>query len=166
MQLSDPIQTVILSAVQASDLSFYGAEWISGSGRPVLRVYIEKTDATQGGVSVDDCERASRQIGAAMDVEGLLPQGYVLEVSSPGLDRPLFTPEHYQIAVGQKLVVKLTMPKEGRRQYKGKALAYQEGKLSLQSDDGVHELAFAEIQSARVEPDFSFNRTHGVVNDE
>jgi len=157
MQLTDPIHAVITKAVEATGLSFYGAEFISGGVRPILRIFIDK----QGGVLVDDCQLASRQVGAALDVEGVFPKGYILEVSSPGLDRPLMVPAHYAAAVGQNVVIKLKIPKEGRRNLKGKVLSFQDEALSIDVGSEVLQLSLQEIQSARIEPDFFQSHARG-----
>src|SRR5690554_7266922 len=82
----------------------------------MLRVFI---DDAEKGIGIDDCEKVSRQISGVMDVEDPIQTEYTLEVSSPGMDRPLFRPEQYQAFVGHQVQIRLRMAFEGRRKFQG-----------------------------------------------
>ena len=86
-------------------------EYVPGRAHAVLRIFIDRA----GGVGLDDCERVSGEVSALLDVEDPVPTGYTLEVSSPGLDRVLRTPAHFQRFVGERVRVELLQSRDGRR---------------------------------------------------
>jgi ribosome maturation factor RimP len=114
----------------------------------VIRVFIDKPE----GVDLSDCETVSRQLSALLDVEDPVPGHYVLEVSSPGLDRKLTKPAHFQRYVGQDVRIKLRAPQDGRRNYRGKLMAAGEERIEVEVDGVPHGLAIAAIESARLVP--------------
>jgi ribosome maturation factor RimP len=114
----------------------------------VVRVFIDKPE----GVGLEDCETVSRQVSALLDVEDPVPGHYVLEVSSPGLDRKLTKPAHYRRYVGDDIRVQLRFPVEGRRKFRGKLLAANEESISIEVDGQSHELPFTTIDTARLVP--------------
>jgi ribosome maturation factor RimP len=114
----------------------------------VIRVFIDKPE----GVGLEDCEAVSRQVSALLDVEDPVPGHYVLEVSSPGLDRKLTKPAHYQRYVGDDIRVQLRFPVEGRRKFRGKLLSANEEAIEIDVDGQSHELPLATIDTARLVP--------------
>jgi ribosome maturation factor RimP len=114
----------------------------------LLRIFIDKDD----GIGVDDCESVSRQVSAILDVEDPLPGNYTLEVSSPGLDRTLTKPAHFQRYMGADVRVKLRFPLEGRRNFRGSLTSADEEKIEVEVDGQSHSLAIATIESARLIP--------------
>lgn len=112
---TDRIRQLLEPTIIALGLELWGVEHLGGGRQSILRVYID----SEAGVDIDDCERASRQISALLDVEDPIAGEYTLEVSSPGLDRPLFTIEHYRRYVGSEARIKLRAPHDGRRRFKG-----------------------------------------------
>ena len=114
----------------------------------LLRVYIDKDE----GVDIDDCEIVSRQVSAILDVEDPLPGNYTLEVSSPGLDRKLTKPAHFQRFMGEDVRVKLRFPLEGRRNFRGELKSADEEKIEVEVDGESHCLPIATIESARLVP--------------
>ena len=121
-------------------------EYIAQGRHSVLRVYIDH----ENGITVDDCEAASQQISAVLDVEDPIKNEYALEVSSPGLERPLFLPEHFARAQGQKIQVKLHTPVSGRRQFRGVVTAVEGQQLVLQCDNESITLPLADVAKANV----------------
>ena len=109
------LQILLEPAARAAGYELLGCEFISQGKHSVLRVYIDQA----AGITIDDCEIASRQISAVLDVEDPIKSEYCLEVSSPGLERPLFTIAHYQRAQGQQAMVNLHTPLAGRRKLRG-----------------------------------------------
>src|SRR5690554_7637695 len=95
---------------------YWGIEYRSKGYQSMLRVFI---DDAEKGIGIDDCEKVSRQISGVMDVEDPIQTEYTLEVSSPGMDRPLFRPEQYQAFVGHQVQIRLRMAFEGRRKFQG-----------------------------------------------
>ena len=123
-------------------------EFSSGDGNRVLRVYID----APGGIRVDDCAVVSRQLSAVLDVEDALPSSYLLEVSSPGLDRPLVKPEHFRRFAGSRARVVLRTPMNGRRRFIGELLEAGEGCVVMDVDGERYELAYEDMDTARLEP--------------
>lgn len=122
---------------------------LAGSGhRNTLRVYIDGPR----GVTIDDCAQVSRQLSAILDVEDPIPGCYALEVSSPGLDRPLVTPEDFRRFRGEEVKLRTTDAVDGRRNFKGRLVETSEGGISIDVDGQRFELAFDRIERARLVP--------------
>src|SRR5207248_6671079 len=118
-------------------LELVDVEFAGPGGHPTLRLYIDKVG---GGVTLDDCTQVSRALSAALDVEDPIAGRYELEVSSPGLDRPLRTREHFERFLGSKVRVKTYGPladAENRKTFVGKLLAYEENKVVVDVDGRV-----------------------------
>lgn len=123
----------------------------SGRGSStVLRVYI---DGPQG-VTVDDCADVSRQLSAILDVEDPIPDHYTLEVSSPGLDRPLSKRQHFEAVLGERVKLKTHRLVEGRRRFDGQLQAVDEDSVTVDVDGEAYRLAFGDIAKARLVPDY------------
>ena len=116
--------------------------------RGLLRVFIDK----ENGVGLSDCELVSRQLSAFLDVEDPLPGHYVLEVSSPGLDRPLRTLEHFRRFRDRRAKVRLREPRESRRKLDGRLLGTRGGSVVMDVDGEIWRLRPAEIVSAKLVP--------------
>jgi ribosome maturation factor RimP len=116
--------------------------------RGLLRLYIDR----QGGVTVDDCQRVSQQVGALLDVEDPLPGSYVLEVSSPGFDRRLRTLAHFERFSGEQARVELRDARDGRRNFTGRLAGVEGSEVLLEVDGELTRLPFGEIAMARLVP--------------
>jgi ribosome maturation factor RimP len=114
----------------------------------LLRLFIDREPA----VTLADCERVSEQIGDLLDVADPLPSGYVLEVSSPGLDRRLRTPEHFAAVVGAEIRVELRQPLEGRRRFRGHLIAADDTSIEIDADGTKWQLPLADMHVARLVP--------------
>ena len=114
----------------------------------IVRVFIDKPE----GVDLSDCEIVSRQLSAILDVEDPLPGNYRLEVSSPGLDRTLTKPEHFQRFTGEAVRVKLRFPVAGRRNFRGTLRSADDEQIEVEVDGESHSLQIATIESARLIP--------------
>lgn len=116
-------------------------------GRSVVRVFIDRP----GGVSLADCERFSKRLSVMLDVEDFLPFSYVLEVSSPGLDRPLTREEDYRRFAGRKARVRLRSAAAGRKNLQGKILGADRGRVRFELPSGDQlEVAVTEIERANL----------------
>jgi ribosome maturation factor RimP len=131
-------------------------EWVRGGGRLTLRVFIDKP----GGVNVDDCQLVSRTIEPILDVEDFIEPAYDLEVSSPGLDRPLRTPEHFSRYAGQRVQVKAFGPVAGtapgspaRKSWTGALQGFSDGAVVVDVDGVQHRIPHAQIAKAHLELD-------------
>lgn len=135
-------------AVEGLGYELAHLEWVGiGSGR-TLRLFIDSED----GVDVDDCEKVSREVSAVLDVENAISGAYNLEVSSPGLDRHLVKPAHFQRFIGEETKFKLNVPREGRRSYRATIVAADEQEVTVNCDEGELSFEYAEIESARLVP--------------
>jgi ribosome maturation factor RimP len=123
-------------------------EYVPGRTQAVVRVFIDRPE----GVGLDDCERASHEISALLDVEDPVPLAYTLEVSSPGLDRVLRTPAHFQRFVGERIWLELRAAREGRRRYTGLLTGLSGDGIELNVDGAIVRVLFAEIGRARLAP--------------
>jgi ribosome maturation factor RimP len=120
---------------------------IKGGGRSVVRVYIDQA----GGVSVDDCERFSKRFSVLLDVEDCIPFSYVLEVSSPGLDRPLVREADFQRFTGKQVKVRTSQPLQGQRNFRGRILGASGGNIRLELSPGQQvEMALSQIERANL----------------
>jgi len=122
-------------------------------GRQILRLFIDKS----GGVSLDDCSSISRAVSAALDVEDPIQGAYDLEVSSPGLDRPLRTPEHFQKFAGKRVRVKTFGPLpecENRKTFVGILQGYENETIVLDVDGRIFRVPHAQVSKANVDPVF------------
>jgi ribosome maturation factor RimP len=133
-------------------LECLGIEFSPSQGQSTLRVYL---DAEGREVTLDDCEAASRELSAMLDVEDPIPGHYVLEVSSPGIDRPLFTAVQFAKVAGQEVKVLLKAPLEGRRRLRGKVASVEGEQIALEAEGKVFEFAHDAVESARIVPDWA-----------
>jgi ribosome maturation factor RimP len=129
---------------------FVGLEHGSNPKNPVLVVYIDKEE----GIAVQDCEKVSREAAALLDVEDPIPGRYSLEVSSPGLERPLFTLQHFEHFTGEVAKISLFAPQDGRRKFKGEILGVDDDRVKLQQDGVEVFLDLGNIAKARLVPDY------------
>lgn len=139
--------------VNALGFELVDAELVGGHHHATLRVYIDSPK----GVVVDDCARVSRQLSALLDVEDPGLSDYTLEVSSPGLDRPLVRPEHYRRFLGAMVKLTLAQPMQGRRKFKGRLVEAGDAHAVIEAEgaSGAPErftLAYADIERARLVP--------------
>ena len=113
--LRDKIRLLVAPALTDLGYEVVDVEWVQQRARWLLRIYIDQPD----GITHEDCTAASREISTILDVSDIIPQAYVLEVSSPGLDRPLRSPEHFRKFIGETARVRLRQGVEGRRNFTG-----------------------------------------------
>ncbi len=123
-------------------------EMAPAHGRGSLRIFIDRPE----GIGISDCERVSREVSALMDVEDPIPTAYALEVSSPGDDRVLRTPAHFERFRGSRVLVELVAPRAGRRRYTGLLQEVSATGVALEVDRQRVDMSFAEIAKARLAP--------------
>lgn len=144
------LNALVEPVVNALDLQLWGIEYLAQGRRKTVRIYIDHDE----GVKLSDCEEVSRQVSSLFDVEDPIAGEYVLEVSSPGMDRPLFETEHYSKYIGHMLKVKLRRPFEGRRKFKGILRAVENDEVSIVVDDHEYILPVESIEKANLVPRF------------
>lgn len=133
-------------AVEETGKELVGIEFVGAGKHSVLRIFIDHAD----GINVDDCAEVSRQVGAILDVEDPISSEYSLEVSSPGLDRPLFDKAHYEAVVGETIDVKLGVPLNGRRKFKGILERIENDTLYVNVDGEAYPLVISNIDKANL----------------
>ncbi len=145
------VSRIIEPILEEMDIELVDVEYVTEHGRPVLRVYIDK----YGGVTIDDCAAVSREIGDIIDINDTLSGRYVLEVSSPGLNRPLKKEKDFMQVVGKKVKLKTMAPVDGRRNFKGTLLSFEEGKLVIDLENGEARLSLADLEKANLVYEFN-----------
>ena len=123
-------------------------EMAPAHGRGSLRIFIDRPE----GIGISDCERVSREVSALMDVEDPIPTAYALEVSSPGDDRVLRTPAHFERFRGSRVLLELVAPRDGRRRYTGLLQEVSATGVALEVDRQRVDVSFGEIAKARLAP--------------
>jgi ribosome maturation factor RimP len=144
------LERVLGPTIESLGCRIWGIELLSQGKHALLRIYIDRDD----GVSIDDCERVSKQVSAVLDVENPIDSSYTLEVSSPGMDRLLFKPEHYAQSVGERVDLRLGAPEQGRRRVIGEMTQYAGEAVTVDVDGTPFVVQLANVQRARVVPRF------------
>jgi ribosome maturation factor RimP len=150
--VQERLQKLIAPVVEALECELWGVEYLTQGRQATLRIYIEK--ATEEGVGLHDCEKVSRQVSSVMDVEDPIASHYTLEVSSPGMDRPLFTLEHFQRSVGEKVAIKLSRTFEDRKKFTGVIVSLENDEVVLRVDEEEYVLPIELIDKANIVPTF------------
>lgn len=144
--LEQNLQEMLQGAVDDLGCELWGIECQRAGRFMTVRLFIDK----EGGVTVDDCADVSRQVSAILDVEDPIADKYNLEVSSPGLDRPLFTLSQFERYIGQDIAVHLRIPVMERRKWQGKLERIENDMVILIVDGQEQVLVFGNIQKANV----------------
>jgi ribosome maturation factor RimP len=144
----DKLFGLLEPVVSALGYELLEVEWSSSGRSSLVRVYIDRTDGA--AVGLDDCERASRSIGAVLDAEDPIGHEYRLEVSSPGFDRPLRTAGHFARFAGSEARIELAAPVEGRRRFRGRLGSVEDGMVTIEVDRKEWRLPLAGISKARL----------------
>lgn len=144
------LEALLVPVVEALGYRCWGIEYLSQGRHTLLRVYIDHPD----GISVDACADVSRQASAVLDVEDPIAGDYTLEVSSPGMDRPLFTLEQFAEYVGEQAKVRLRVPYEGRRNFQGVIRGVEGDEVILQVDEHEYLLPIESIDKSNIIPRF------------
>lgn len=144
----DALIKLLEPAIERLGYELTDLELALGGRDGLVRIFIDK----DGGIDIEDCEAVSRQVSAILDVEDPLPGQYTLEVSSPGLDRTLTKPAHFQRFMGEDVRVKLRFPLEGRRNFRGALKSADEEHIEVEVDGESHSLPLATIETARLVP--------------
>lgn len=149
-QLNDKITQLLEPAVEALGFELLGIEFMRAGKHSTLRLFIDHPD----GITVDDCADVSHQVSAVLDVEDPISNEYNLEVSSPGMDRPLFKSAHYEAVIGEVVSVRLRVPMGNRRNFKGEVLSVEGDTLKVQVDKEEFELNINNIEKGNLVPQF------------
>lgn len=159
MSIESHIEEIITSSLLEKGIRVVRVQ-LQGLKRKTLQVMIERLD--EGGITVDDCALASHVISVLLEVDDPIRESYVLEVSSPGLDRPLITKSDFERFVGSMVKIELKMSYEGSRRFRGLLLGVEGDciKIELDSQKEVAEFAFSDIQKAKIIPEYEMSRSN------
>ncbi|MFZ5959902.1 ribosome maturation factor RimP [Pseudomonas sp. QL9] len=146
----EQLQALLAPVVEALGYECWGLEFISQGRHSLLRVYIDRPE----GILIEDCETVSRQVSGVLDVEDPISGEYTLEVSSPGMDRPLFTLEQFARYVGEQVKIRLRIPFERRRNFQGVLRGVEEQDVVVLVDDHEYLLPIDSIDKANIIPRF------------
>ncbi len=146
MDLAGQTEELIRGVVEADGYELMHVEFQPGGSRSVLRIYIDKP----GGVNVGDCQRVSRQVSVVLDVEDLIPHHYTLEVTSPGVERPLFKPRDYRRFVGEEVRVVTLEKIQGRRKFTGMLRGASESALEIECAGESFEIPFEKVKKGNL----------------
>ncbi len=155
--MQEKLATLIQTTVTGLGYELWGYEYRPQSESALLRIFIDSPN----GITVDDCGIVSNQIGAALDVEDLIPVAYILEISSPGLDRVLFVPEHYARYLNEQIKVRTRLPVQKRRNFVGKLLSAGESQITMDVEGSVVEIPYDLVDRARLVLDIRPQRKGG-----
>jgi len=148
--LRDELTNLLEPVIESVGYELVLLEFIPQTRSALLRLYIDK----EKGITLEDCETVSREVAALLDVEDPIRQPYRLEVSSPGMDRPLTKPAHFSRFVGELVKLQLFAPRSGRKRFSGRIVNVTESALQLDTELGVLDFEFAAIERARLVPDY------------
>ena len=153
------IAKLLAPTIASLDLELLGVEYLPAPGSALLRLYIDVPEAASGeearAVTIEDCEAVSREVSAQLDVEDPISGNYTLEVSSPGVDRPLFAPAQFARFLGERAKVALKLPQDGRRRLQGVIAAVEGERIGFDIDGTPFEVGFDNIDKARLMPDWA-----------
>jgi len=150
-QAPEILLKLIEPVVEGLGYECVGIEYNPHPKHGMLRIFIDR----EQGVGMEDCTAVSHQVSGVLDVEDPIAGEYNLEVSSPGMERPLFKIEHFEQFIGHTAKVNLFKPIEGRRNITGLIEKVEDGSVYLQQDGQVYTVPFQAMSKARLEPDYS-----------
>ncbi|HEX4895364.1 MAG TPA: ribosome maturation factor RimP [Solimonas sp.] len=148
--LRERLQQLLEPVVEAIGYELVLLEFSPSASNSLLRIYID----SPGGIGLDDCEKVSREVSGVLDVEDPISTAFRLEVSSPGLDRPLAKPAHYERFMNEQAKVQLIAPRNGRRRFVGWIRGVNATAVTLETSEGTVELPLAEIERSRLVPEY------------
>lgn len=150
MPLTDRITAMIEPGLAAQGYEIVRVQLGGGRRSPTLQIMCDRLDGHP--LTLDDCAGISRLASAVLDVEDPIAGEYTLEVSSPGLDRPLTRPKDFERFAGCEARVELSLPVDGQKRFRGVLRGLDDGAVLLDTGDGARRLALADIEKARLVP--------------
>jgi ribosome maturation factor RimP len=146
MRVEEKVKELLLPILEERDFKLVDIDFIP-SKRPILRIYIYNPE----GTSIDDCEWVSKRIGALLDVEDLIDKAYILEVSSPGLDRKFKNIEEYDIFKGRDVVIKTKEPINEKKVFKGTLLGLEDEKVKIKENEETIEIPLENVSQTKLD---------------
>jgi len=156
MDKARDIAALLAPTVQTLGVELLGVEYLPAPGGATLRLYIDvpAAEAATRAVGIEDCEAVSREVSAQLDVEDPISGHYTLEVSSPGIDRPLFEAAQFARFAGEQAKVGLKLPQDGRRRLTGRIVSVEGDSVTFDVDGAAFTVAIDNIEKARLVPDW------------
>lgn len=151
MTIEEKIENVLRPTVESMEFNWWGMEYMPAGRHTLLRIFIEKPDGT---VNSDETYAVCKQISAVLDVEDVISSEFRLEVSSPGMDRLLFTPEQFKRYEGEEVQVRASISILGRKRFKGPMVKVTDSGIEVEVDNELYEIPFDLIEKANVVPKF------------
>ncbi len=142
----ETLTKILKNSIEAMGYELYDLTYAKGSKRGKLTIYIDKL----GGVSLKDCELVSRHISVMLDVENIIEESYILEVSSPGINRSLKTKKHYENAIGKECIVNLFNPIDNKKHIQGKIISVNDSGIEIENEGTVIRIEFESIKKAKL----------------
>ena len=157
MDKARDIAALLAPTVQTLGVELLGVEYLPAPGGATLRLYIDVpvAEASTRAVGIEDCEAVSREVSAQLDVEDPISGHYTLEVSSPGIDRPLFEAAQFARFAGEQAKVGLKLPQDGRRRLTGRIVSVEGDSVTFDVDGAAFTVAIDNIEKARLVPDWA-----------
>ena len=148
---TEALQALLETTINALGYELWGVVQESRPGGSLVRIYIDSPN----GITVDDCQRVSRQVSAILDVEDPIRGSYSLEVSSPGIDRPFLKHDHYERYIGSRVRVRVRSKTKGRQTYTGLLSNVDKDNIVIELENGEQQaLSFVQIEKANLVPLF------------
>ncbi len=146
------LETMLTPIIIGLGYEFWGMQFVQSRGHSTLRIFIELSERY---ITPDDCAKVSRAISVKLDEADPISENYDLEVSSPGMDCPLFTLDQFARFVGEEVRVETHLPKDGRKRWRAKIAAINGDTIDLHFEKTTVQLKIAEIHKAEIIPDYS-----------
>lgn len=148
-RVPEKLQDLIAPTVDSLGYQLVGIEYLNQGKHSLLRIYID----SEAGITVDDCSRVSHQVAGLLDVEDVVKGHYNLEISSPGLDRPIFTIDQFKRFIGHIIKIQLLTPLDGRHKFRGQLRAVKNDVVIIDVDGTEFVLPVNNITKANIVPD-------------
>ncbi len=145
-------EELLTKILEGGEIRIYDVEYVKEAGENYLRAYIDK----EGGVTIDDCEAVSRKLEEALDAEDLIPDAYILEVSSPGLGRALKKDRHFAYSIGEEVELKLFRPIEKVKDFEGILVSFDKDTVTTRDAQTGEETVWkrSDLALVRLKLDF------------
>ena len=154
LEVTGPVMKEVTALIEPildeMEIELVDIEYLSEQGRWILRIYVDQS----GGITLDTCAEVSREIGDLIEIKDIFHQGYVLEVSSPGINRRLKKEKDFERAVGKNIKIRMATPLEGQRNFRGSLQSFQDGILCLRVKDDLILLSYRDVEKANLVYDF------------
>lgn len=151
-EIEEKVEKIMAPFMEEMGVELYGVKFLSTPAGRVLRLYIDRL----GGVDLDTCEKVSMRVSPILDLEDPIPYSYYLEVSSPGIERPLFKKEHFYRYKGERISLKTLEPVEGRRSFLGEIKEVNPDFFVINCDGKEYRIDYENVQKANLVVEIKF----------